>query len=160
MRRISGDVARLPTLPVMPRLHPVPWLVSAALCTLPLATAQAQSSSIMTSATVLPRPLVLVGVSRTAVPGELRVRIDGCGNGALTVDTRSASTTLRTSRVQLSAHDTCGARDVTVQLTAAANTLDFLVSLEQSDTLVSPSFAQIVIPAARAIAGARSTLGY
>ncbi len=144
----------------MPRLHFALPLASAALCALLPATAQAQNSSVTASATVLPRPLVLVGVARTSVPGELRIRIDGCGNGALTVDSRKVNTTLRTARVVLAATGVCGARDVTLQLTAGANTLDFLVSLEQSDALVSPSFAQIVIPAAQAFAGARSTLGY
>jgi hypothetical protein len=111
----------------------------------------AQSGSITATATVLPRPLSILDVSRTAVPGEFRVRIDGCARGALTVDARGASASVRTARHVIEAGGTCGVRTVAIRLTAAAQgTIDYLVSLEQSDAWQAPSFAQFVVTSRQA----------
>ncbi len=119
------------------------------------ATASAQSGSISVSATVLPRPLSIVDVSRTAIPGELRVRIDGCARGVLTVNARSATASVRTARHEIGAGGSCGMRTVAIQLTAASpGTIDYLVSLEQTDALLAPSFAQFIVSARDAGRGA------
>ena len=120
---------------------------------------RAQNASIAVSATVQSRPLTLLGAFRTDVPGELVVRLDGCGNGAIAVDERTATATRRSSRVVLDASASCTARSVTLHLpTAAIGASSFLVTLEQSDALLSPSFAQFVVPATNA--GTRTTLAY
>jgi hypothetical protein len=136
-------------------------LVSAAVCMMVPAIAQAQAGSIIATARVLPRPLSLVDASRTAVPGELRVRVDGCASGALTVDARGDRSVVRTARVVLEASTGCAIRTLSIQLTRApADTRDFLVSLEQSDAMLSPSFAQFIVPASAALGTTRAALAY
>lgn len=145
----------------MPSLLRVLASVSAALC-LSAATATAQNGSILASARVLPRPLSLMDVARSAVPGELQLRIEGCGSGAVTVDSRlSGGTVRRDLRLALPATSACGPRTVAVRLVPpSAAVTDFVVSLEQSDAMLSPSFAQFVVPATRVASNLRSTLGY
>ena len=124
--------------------------------------AQAQSAvgSVVASATVLARPLTLLAMSWTAVPGELRIQLDGCGSGALTVDTHSASSTTRSSRHTLDSTLDCGSRAVSVQLPRSIEgALEYIVTLQQSDALLSPAFAQFTL-AASTVTGARKTLGY
>jgi hypothetical protein len=124
--------------------------------------AQAQSGvgTVVASATVLARPLTLLAMSWTAVPGELRIQLDGCGSGALTVDTHSASATTRTSRLTFDATPGCGSRAVSVQLPRSSDgALEYVVTLQQTDALLSPAFAQFTL-AASTVTGARKTLGY
>ena len=122
-------------------------------------TARAQNASIGVRATVQARPLSVMDAVRTSVPGELVVRVEGCGSGALAVDARTAARTIRTSRVVLDAGAGCGARHVLLHLpTQTRGVLAYVVTLEQSDALMSPSFAQFVLPAAGA--GPRTTLAY
>jgi hypothetical protein len=137
-------------------------VASAALCLLLPATAAAQQSTIVATATVRARPLSLLDVSRTALPGELRVRIAGCGAGALTVDARSlGGALLRTARLTIAASTECGTRSLTVLLpNPASSASEFLVSLEQSDAMLSPSFSQFVVPAAVVATGLRGALSY
>lgn len=161
MPRDSCTTQRLPTLRGMPSLRQTRWLVSAALCAMVPALAHAQDAVITATARVLPRPLSLVDVSRTAVPGELRVRVDGCASGALTVDTRRDHVVVRTARVVLDASAGCGIRTLSVQLAAATlDTRDYLVSLEQSDAMLSPSFAQVTVPAHSTPGATRTSVGY
>lgn len=161
MPRDSCTIQRLPTLRGMPSHRRTRMLVSAAVCMMVPAIAQAQAGSIIATARVLPRPLSLVDASRTAVPGELRVRVDGCASGALTVDARGARAVVRTTRVVLDASSGCGIRTLSIQLaTAPADTREYLVSLEQSDAMLSPSFAQFIVPASATLGTARSSLAY
>lgn len=112
------------------------------------AAARAQNATIPVNATVLPRPLMLVDAALTAVPGELRVRVDGCGSGALSVDVRTAESTRRSSRAVLESTSICSMRTVTLQLPMAVTGAQaFVVTLEQSQSLISPAFAQFVLPA-------------
>ncbi len=152
----------LPTLGTMPTLRVALVTAGAVASLLSAGKAVAQNGSIQATATVLGRPLSLLDVSRTAVPGELRMRIDGCGAGAITVDSRDAGGALRrNTRLALPASAGCGVRSVAVQLSVPTNATEaFLVSLEQSSGMVSPSFAQFVVPAAVAFTGIGSTLGY
>jgi hypothetical protein len=122
------------------------------------ASAEAQNSTIAVTATVLPRPLMLQGALRTGVPGELLIQLDGCGAGAITVDTRNSTTTRRASRMVLNPGAACTARTVTVKLPASVDALSYLVTLERSDALISPVFAQIVIPVAAV--GPRASTAY
>lgn len=120
---------------------------------------RAQNASIMVSATVQPRPLMLIDAGWTAVPGELRVRVDGCGPGALSVDLRTAASVRRMSRSVLESTNGCAMRTVMLQLpTASAGALDFVVTLEQSQSLLSPAFAQFVVPAGTLVT--RSVVAY
>ncbi|MDZ7631887.1 MAG: hypothetical protein U5K74_11235 [Gemmatimonadaceae bacterium] len=127
------------------------------------AVAAAQNGSIVASATVRPRPLTLLGVARTATPGELRLRIDGCGSGSISVDSRMAGgATVRTVQVPLTAASGCGERSVTLSLAqhGGVGPGTFVVSLAQADAMLSPSFAQFVVPAASLESGPRTNLGY
>ena len=120
---------------------------------------RAQNASISISATVQARPLTLLSAFRTAVPGDLALRLDGCGNGAIVVDERTANATRRASRVVIDASASCAARIVTLHLpTAPAAGSSLLVTLSQSDALISPSFAQFIVPATNA--GTRASLAY
>ncbi len=120
--------------------------------------ASAQSGTIVATATVLSRPLSIRDASRTAVPGELRVRVEGCTRGALTVDARTATGSIRTATHLIDGGGHCGLRTIAVQLTAAVpGTLEYLVSLEQTDALQAPSFAQFVVSLRDA---GRSALAY
>lgn len=150
----------LPTLSVM-LSYRVPMLFSAALSVLLPATARAQNAAVAATATVQPLSLAVVNVARTAVPGELLVRVAGCGAGAVTVDARTATGMIRRTRLPLPATATCTTRDVRVQLSEPATTaFEYLVSLEQSDKLPSPSFSQFVVPASLVRYGATAMLGY
>jgi hypothetical protein len=163
MTRVSCHAPRLPTLCGMPRVllsvcQPAFAVCAAALVWCTPTAAIAQSGSIIATATVLPRPLSILEISRTAIPGEFRVRIDGCAHGALTVDARSATASVRTARHVIEAGGNCGVRTVAIRLTAAAQgTIDYLVSLEQSDAWQAPSFAQFIVSAREA---SRSSLAY
>lgn len=132
---------------------------------LPVATprvTQAQNSagSIAISATVMARPLTLLAMAWTAVPGELRIQLDGCGSGALTVDARTAGSSTRTSQQPLDATTGCGTRSVTVHLPLGIQgAQEYIVTLQQADALLSPAFAQFTLPAS-AVAGARTTVGF
>jgi hypothetical protein len=133
-------------------------LIGAALLLLP-GVALGQNAGIVATATVQPRPLTLRGVALTAVPGELRVRLDGCGSGALAVDVRTVTGTRQTSRAILAATPQCSTRDVTLQLpTNVAGAQAWVVTLQQSDALISPSFAQLILPVTAL--GARASLGF
>jgi hypothetical protein len=122
------------------------------------ATLLAQSGTIGATATVLPRPLSIRDVVRTATPDEVLVLVDGCARGALTVDARTNTSTVRTARHLLAPGDRCGIRSVTIQLSSAEpGTVEYVISLQQSDALQSPSFAQIVV-SARDLS--RRALGY
>lgn len=119
----------------------------------------AQDASIAVSATVQPRPLLLIDVAWTAVPGELRVRVDGCGPGALSVDLRTAESVRRTSRSVLESTSLCAMRTVLLQLpSAVSGALEFVVTLEQTQSLISPAFTQFVVPAST-VSG-RSAVAY
>jgi hypothetical protein len=121
-------------------------------------TARAQSGTIMATATVLPRPLSIRDVARSAVPGELHIRIEGCARGAVTVDARNATTTTRTARYVIESGGPCGLRTLTVHLSApVGGVVEYLVSLEQLEAVNSPSFSQFVV-SARDVG--RSALGY
>lgn len=123
------------------------------------AAAHAQNATISVSATVQPRPLMLVDAALTAVPGELRVRVDGCGSGALSVDVRTAESTRRASRAVLESSSICTTRTVMLQLpTAVTGAKAFVVTLEQSQSLISPAFAQFVLPATSV--AARASVAY
>lgn len=117
---------------------------------------QAQNASISVGATVRARPLTLLAAARTSAPDELAVRLDGCGRGAIAVDARTATATKRTSRNVLDASTDCAARTVTLHLPTGAR--EYVVTLEQSDALISPAFAQFVVLAA--VAGSRATVAY
>ena len=160
MSRHSCPDISLPTLKVMPSFR-VPLLSGAiALLWLPTA-ARAQNGSTAVTARVQALPLSVVDVTRTAVPGELVVRVAGCGAGAMTVDARTASGTIRTARLPLPATGGCTTRDVRIHLSEPSTTAsEFLVSLEQSDRLLAPSFSQFVVPASVARHGSRSSLAY
>lgn len=160
MLRNSCLRVSLPTLSVMPRFR-LSLGCSAVLLLWVPATARAQHGVIAATATVQARPLSLIGVTRTSVPGELRLRIAGCGAGAISIDARTAAGTVRTGHVPLPATGACAPRDITVQLSAPSTTAsEYLVSLDQSDTLLSPSFAQFVVPASLTRHGLKTTLGY
>ena len=153
---------RLPTLSAMPSFRRLlPATAALLLVAVPRATqAQSASSTVMASATVLARPLTLLAMAWTAVPGELRIQLDGCGSGALTVDAHSASTTTRTSRLALDATTGCGMRAVTVQLPRSIQgAQEYVVTLQQSDALLSPAFAQFTLPAS-AVRATRASVGY
>ena len=119
----------------------------------------AQNASITVSATVQPRPLMVVDAALTAVPGELRVRVDGCGSGALSVDVRTAESTHRSARAVLERTSVCDTRTVMLQLpTAVTGAQAFVVTLEQSQSLISPAFAQFVVPAS--LVSTRTSVAY
>ena len=123
------------------------------------AAAQGQNASIAATATVQARPLTLLGAALTSVRGELRVRVDGCGSGALAVDVRTGDGTHRASRSVVHGTSACATREVTLQLpTDAPGALAYIVTLEQSHALMSPAFAQFVVPLSAL--GPRTTLGY
>ena len=117
---------------------------------------QAQNASISVGATVRARPLTLLAAARTSAPDELAVRLYGCGRGAIAVDARTATATKRTSRIVLDASTDCAARTVTLYLPSGAR--EYVVTLEQSDALISPAFAQFVVPAAVAVS--RATVAF
>jgi hypothetical protein len=132
----------------MPALSQRPLLLSALIAAVLPVAAGAQNSSITVSASVQPRPLTLIDASLTANPGELRIHVDGCGSGALTVDVRSATGAQRASRAALDATATCMRRSVLLKLPAGiAGVEAFVVTLVQSQSLLSPAFAQFVVPA-------------
>ncbi len=173
MTRVSCPVVRLPTLRVMTSVTPnvTPTVTSRARRS-PLAaciiagvllpaTGWAQNSAVVATATVVASPLAVASVSRTAVPGELSVAIDGCGSGAVTVDSRGDTGTARSARIPVPRSPGCARRNVSVQLPLGdTGVREFLVSLEQGDSLLSPSFAQFVVPASTAIAPPRGSLVY
>jgi hypothetical protein len=150
---------RLPTLRVMPRSRRSLLVPCLLLGMMAPRTVLAQNASVMATATVLARPLTILGLALTAVPGELQVRLDGCGTGALTVDARLQGDPVRTSRTTVSATPACGPRSQVVALPIALTTaVEYIVTLEQSNALLSPSFSQVTL-AARATTP-RTTLGY
>lgn len=123
------------------------------------AAAQGQNASIAATATVQARPLTLLGAALTSVRGELRVRVDGCGSGALAVDVRTGEATHRASRAVVHSTSACTTREVTLQLpTDVPGALAYVVTLEQSHALMSPAFAQFVVPLSAL--GPRTTLAY
>jgi hypothetical protein len=142
----------------MTSTHRTLFMICVAGAILSPAVSAAQNSSIAVTATVLPRPLTLQGATRSGAPGELLVQLDGCGVGAITIDARNATTTRRASRKVLDASTGCTARTVTVKLPADADAVSYVVTLERSDAVISPVFAQIVIPAAAA--GPRASVAY
>ncbi len=160
MPRHSCPGLSLPTLSVMPSFR-VPMLFSAALLVCLPTTARAQNASVAATATVQPLALAVLNVSRTSVPGELLVRVAGCGAGAVTVDVRTATGMIRRTRLPLTATTTCMPRQVRLQLSEPATAaIEYLVSLEQSDKLPSPSFSQFVVPASLVRYGAAASLSY
>lgn len=123
----------------------------------------AQDGSVAATATVIGRPLMLRTVAATARPALLRVRLDGCGSGAIIVEARDADGQVaRSSRVQVEASATCAARDILLPLLRGddAGVTQFEVSLSHSNALVSPAFQQFVVTTAAAGAGAGHTLIY
>jgi hypothetical protein len=138
-----------------------PLLASALALLVPASVAGAQQGSVAVTATVRALPLSLVDVRRTAVPGELLVRVVGCGEGALTVDARTAVGTIRTVRLPLPASSGCSMRDASIHLADLSMTAsEYLVSLDHSDRLLAPSFSQFVIPAGIVRPGARASVAY
>ena len=158
--RESRAWVNLPTLPVMTRNRRTTLVaLSAAVAAVLPSSLTAQNGSIAMTATVRARPLTLLNAALTPVPGQLLVRFDGCGNGAIAVDARTATALRRTSRVVLGASANCEPRTVALQLPSdGAGTVSWIVTLEQSDTLLSPAFAQFVVSATPA--GARTAIGY
>ncbi len=160
MSRRSCRSISLPTLSVMTRFRAQLLASASALLCLPMVT-WAQQASVTATATVQPLPLSLVAVRRTAVPGQLVVRIVGCGQGALTVDTRTPAGTIRTARHPIRPSSGCAARDVDIQLAeASTGTGEYLVSLDHSDRLLAPSVSQFVIPASAAWPRAQTSVAY
>ena len=119
---------------------------------------QAQNASIAATATVLARPLTMYGAMRSSIAGELLVRLDGCGTGAITIDAQSGTGTRRASRMVLDTRSGCHARTVSLPLPAGRGAVSYLVTLEQTNALISPVFAQVVVPAAGV--GPRTSLAY
>ncbi len=144
-------------MPCLRRLLPVAAALLAAGA--PRATqAQSASGSAMASATVLVRPLTMLALSWTAA-GELRIQLDGCGTGAITVDARLAGATTRAARLPVEAGTECGLRVVIVPLPQRGlDAQEYIVTLQQSDGLLSPAFAQVTLPAS-AVA-VRASLAY
>lgn len=138
------------------------WLARSALLLGMPAALMAQNGSITATATVLPRPLSLLTVARTASPGELLVQVVGCAAGTLTVDTRTEAALHRSARVAIGAGRDCSPRRIPLQVAVGAGTpLEFIVSLEQSDALLAPSVTQVVVPVAPSRGStARGTLSY
>jgi hypothetical protein len=142
-------------------LRQLPLVASIVLsCALPQSVA-AQNTGIVASATILARPLSVAGLAWTAVPGELRISVDGCGSGALTVDAQSATGTTRVTRLVLASTADCRRRNVALQLPVgtASGPQPYLVTLEHADVRTAPGFVQFsVIASSRPTA--RTTLAY
>lgn len=153
---------RLPTLGVM-RPPRYPLLVASTLLIVaaPRAMrAQSNTAGVMASAVVLSRPLSLRTMAWTGVPGELRIQLDGCGSGALTVDARAGASLTRFSRLPLDASGGCGPRAVTVHLPLRTpDAEEYIVTLQHFDALHSAAFAQFALPAT-AVTRTRTTVGY
>lgn len=123
--------------------------------------AQAQHGAIVASATVIARGLTLRTVTAHADPALLRLRVDGCGAGVISIDARHADGQVtRVSRVQVDASPGCTERDVMLPLLRRDDqgVAFFDVTLSQTNALVSPAFQQFVVAAAATRAGAGSTL--
>ena len=121
----------------------------------------AQHAGIIASATILARPLTVAGLAWTAVPGELRISVDGCGSGALTVDAQTAIGTTRVTRVVVASTDECRQRTVALQLPvdALSGQQPYLVTLEHADVRTAPGFVQFRVFASTQPTG-RTTLVY
>jgi hypothetical protein len=158
--RLSCRSLGLPTLCVMIRFRAPAVLGAFALLCLPKGSG-AQQGAVTVTATVQPLPLSLVDVRSTALPGELRVRVVGCGEGALTVDAITTAGPIRTDRVTVPASGNCSARDVSIQLAGTTSDVaDYLVSLDHSNRLLAPSFSQFVVSASVVRQKPRSSVAY
>ncbi|MES3034993.1 MAG: hypothetical protein V4813_13425 [Gemmatimonadota bacterium] len=130
------------------------------LCVAAARPASAQST-IVATATVVGRPLMLRGVTIVGEPATLRVMVDGCGRGALTVDGRSPVAGMtRVHRQLVPASPRCERRELLVTLPSAlrGDEAAWEVALVQDDGLLAPSVSQIVLSAGATRAAARSSL--
>ena len=123
--------------------------------------AHAQESSVVASATVVGRPLTIRQVAGTVSGLVLRVQLEGCGGGALTIDARHSD--LRERRV---ANQTvtpgvdCRFRDFLLPLGAdSADVTEYVVSLSQPNALLAPAVSQIVVPVVARRASGWTALG-
>jgi hypothetical protein len=123
-------------------------------------SSQIPIAAITVSATVLPRPLTLLGASLTPIAGELQVRLDGCAGGGLSVDGHSTGGMRRIARQVLAASVPCeSSRMITFRLPpASAGVYEYVVTLDQSESQLSPAFTQFVVPAA--VLNPRTALGH
>lgn len=129
-------------------------LVTAALTVLGAAAlphvAYGQNATVAATARVVPRPLTILDIVRTAVPGELRVQFAGGGSGTVTIEARTLDARVyRAARANLDPTSDGSHRAVTLRLTGDnAQVREYLLTLEQSDAVLAPAVLQIVIPAA------------
>lgn len=124
-------------------------------------TAGAQQGSIVTTATVVARPLMLRAVEHDVVPGRLRVTVDGCGTGALTVHARAiAGLAVRLTQQVITASARCERQEFLVTLTSepTSGTESWDVALVQGDGLLAPAVSQFVISAAATRTSGRNSL--
>lgn len=127
-------------------------------------TVSAQQAAIITTATVQGRPLVLQSVSvvRGTQGPRLRIRVDGCGAGTISVTTgttTSARADAGTRRDHALQPDTpgCAPRDLLLDVLDDAGLQELVVTLRQDDRFGTPAFAQVRIAGA-ALRAARGTL--
>ncbi len=121
--------------------------------------AESQQASIVAVARVLDRPLSLRTVTSAAGGAELHVGIDGGGAGTVTVQGRRADGSLvPIARRELDADGHAGRRDLVLPLVHrdSAQIVHFEIRLSQSDALLAPSMAQVVISAAATRTSSRS----
>jgi hypothetical protein len=135
--------------------------LGAVLSTAPALAAQSASGEILVSAQVSARPLSIVGVSRTALPGTLLVTVAGCGTGTLSVDAQAPTQARRTATVRLEVTDACAPRPVLLTLAAdRPDVASYLITLEQSTAMLSPAFTQFVVPASAGLTKAPGSVGF
>lgn len=125
--------------------------------------AHGQQASVLATATVVGQPLSLRTVSSGASGSRLQVGIEGCGTGSVTVDGRRADgTQVRIVRHDFANDGQCGRRDLLLPLSHrdSAQFLRFDVRLTQTDALLAPSLAQVVVNAAALRTGSGIALLY
>ncbi len=139
-------------------------LVTSALMALSAAAlpgvAYAQDVTIAATARVVPRPLTVLDIARSAVPGELRVLFSGGGRGTVTIEARTVDARVyRAARADLDPTTDGRRRAVTLRLSGDdAQVREYLLTLEQSDAVLAPAVVQIMIPAASLRTSARVAL--
>lgn len=125
--------------------------------------AHGQQASVLATATVVGQPLSIRTVSSGASGSKLQVGIEGCGTGSVTVDGRRADgTQVRIVRHDFANDGRCGRRDLLLPLSHrdSAQFLRFDVRLTQTDALLAPSLAQVVVNAAALRTGSGIALLY
>ena len=123
--------------------------------------AHGQLAAIGASAQVVGQPLSLRTVTSSASGAELAVTLEGCGAGTITVEgRRSDGTMVRVTRQELTGTGDCQRRQLLLPLVHrdSAQLLRFEVRLTQTDAVLAPSLAQVVISAAATRTGTRNTL--